>query len=129
MMICHHSSSLKHMLDRSHNGRHLTHQRFFECLTILASLSLSCTRTMGVLLYAIATLLDVLNDTNALSTNNMIHHGGYDESDKEGESSFNPILSTLQVEDPTLLIPCLDIIKSLQLTSNQIAELTRARLG
>ena len=91
---------------------------FFECLTILASLSLSCTRTMGVLLYAIATLLDVLNDTNALSTNNMIHHGGHDESDEEGESSFNPILSTLQVEDPTLLIPCLDIIGSLSLTSN-----------
>lgn len=97
---------------------------FVECLAVLASTSSSCERTRGILLDAISALPDVLNDTDALVA---ICDGG-DEGDEGGS---NPVLSTLQmlrVEDPTLLIPCLDAVGSLPLTEEQVADATRDAL-
>ena len=82
---------------------------FSECLTVLASSSASCPKTKGVLLDAISTLPDVLND----------YQGGY------------AILATLQmlrVEDPTLLVPCLDAIDSLPLSEREVEIVMRDAL-
>lgn len=96
---------------------------FVECLTVLASSSSSCERTRQILLDAIATLPDILNDYNAL----VISH----EDDANGEEEQSSILATLQhlrVEDPTLLIPCLDAVGSLPLTDSQFEDVTRDAL-
>ncbi len=94
---------------------------FVECLTILASLSSSCAKTRDILLDAIATLPDVLNDSS----------GFYCGSGSDEIESSNPILSALQllrVEDPTLLIPVLDAIGSLPLTEDQMHHVMRDAL-
>ena len=112
---------------------------FVECLTILASSSSSCAKTKNVLLDAIATLPDVLNDSIGFYCDS---YGGSGDDDarmdnNEGDGSesssinSNPILSTLQllrVEDPTLLVPCLDAIGSLPLTENQMDQVMRDAL-
>ena len=84
---------------------------FVECLTVLASSSSSCEKTRQILLDAVATLPDILN-TN-------------------GEEEQSSILSTLQhlrMEDPSLLIPCLDAVGSLALTEIQLEDATRDAL-
>ena len=84
---------------------------FVECLTVLASSSSSCEKTRQILLDAVATLPDILN-TN-------------------GEEEQSSILSTLQqlrMEDPSLLIPCLDAVGSLALTELQLEDATRDAL-
>jgi len=119
----------------------LTHA-YVECLTILASGDGECETTRGVLLDAIGTLPDVLNDCGNCfgggasfgvaggGENNGDNDTDNDENeDEEGES--NPILSTLQslrITDPTLLIPCLDAIGSLPLTSEEIDHAVRDAL-
>jgi Fanconi anemia group D2 protein len=81
---------------------------FSECLTILASSSADCPKTKGILLDAIATLPDVLNDYNTF---------GGDDGD-----SVLATLQLLRVEDPTLLIPCLDAIDSLPLGEIEVEK-------
>eukprot|EP00970_Alexandrium_tamarense_P017532 scaffold9967_cov256-Alexandrium_tamarense.AAC.1 len=89
---------------------------FVECLTVLSSSSSTCGKTRGILLDAIATLPDVLNDygSSMTHTNDKNNNGDNEDGDGEGGSSQSgTVLATLQllrVEDPTLLIPCLDAI-------------------
>eukprot|EP00985_Skeletonema_marinoi_P011398 scaffold5417_cov136-Skeletonema_marinoi.AAC.4 len=98
---------------------------FVECLTVLASSSSSCEKTRQILLDAISTLPDILNDYNALVVSNN------DDDDGNGEDGQTSILATLQhlrVEDPSLLIPCLDAVGSLPLTDSQFEDVTRDAL-
>ena len=78
---------------------------FSECLTVLSSNSAECRKTRAILIDAIATLPDLLNDTL----------GGGD-----GIDEVLAILSMLRKEDPTLLVPCLDAIDSMPLNSNEV---------
>eukprot|EP00984_Skeletonema_dohrnii_P018378 scaffold8562_cov102-Skeletonema_dohrnii-CCMP3373.AAC.5 len=99
---------------------------FVECLTVLASSSSSCEKTRQILLDAISTLPDILNDYNALVVSN-----NDDDDDGNGEDGQSSILATLQhlrVEDPSLLIPCLDAVGSLPLTDSQFEDVTRDAL-
>jgi hypothetical protein len=99
---------------------------FVECLTVLASSSSSCDKTRQILLDAISTLPDILNDYNALVISDNDEDGGND-----GEEEQSSILATLQhlrVEDPSLLIPCLDAVGSLPLTDSQFEDVTRDAL-
>lgn len=103
---------------------------FVECLTVLASSSSSCTKTRQILLHAISTLPDILNDCNALAISNRkngdCNHDGSKSEDQQ--SSILATLHHLRVEDPTLLIPCLDAIGSLPLTYSQFQNVTRDAL-
>jgi len=119
---------LDHIVDYS-----LLTNSFVECLTILASSSSSCVKTRDVLLDAIATLPDVLNDSNGFyyGGGGDIGNGGDASGDGSESSSSNPILSTLQLlrlEDPTLLVPCLDAIGSLPLTEDEMNHVMRDAL-
>lgn len=99
---------------------------FVECLTVLASSSSSCERTRQILLDAISTLPDILNDYSALVISN-----NNDDDAANGEEEQSSILATLQhlrVEDPSLLIPCLDAVGSLPLTDSQFEDVTRDAL-
>lgn len=84
---------------------------FVECLTVLASSSSSCEKTRQILLDAVATLPDILN-TNG----------------EEEQSSILYTLQQLRMEDPSLLIPCLDAVGSLALTELQLEDATRDAL-
>ena len=102
---------------------------FVECLTVLASSSSSCERTRQILLDAISTLPDILNDYNALVISN--NDNDDDDDGGNGEEEQSSILATLQqirVEDPSLLIPCLDAVGSLPLTDSQFEDVTRDAL-
>ena len=95
---------------------------FAETLTFLASSSSSCQKTRQILLDAISTLPDILNDYNSLVVTN---------NDNGGEEEQANIVSTLQnirVEDPSLLIPCLDAVGSLPLNESQFEDVTRDAL-
>ncbi|KAL3790149.1 hypothetical protein HJC23_009586 [Cyclotella cryptica] len=82
---------------------------FSECLTVLASSSASCPKTKGVLLDAISTLPDVLNSS-------------------QGGHTVLATLQMLRVEDPTLLVPCLDAIDSLPLSEKEVEIVVRDAL-
>ncbi|KAL7541555.1 hypothetical protein ACHAXR_011033 [Thalassiosira sp. AJA248-18] len=117
---------------------------YVECLTILASTSSSCQKTRGILLDAISALPDVLNDATGGGGSWMMGGDGgggseyndasienENDDDGDGELSSNPVLATLQhlrIEDPTLLIPCLDALGSLPLTDGQMESVTRDAL-
>lgn len=102
---------------------------FVECLTVLSSSSSTCGKTRGILLDAIATLPDVLNDYGSSMSHTNDKNNNEDDGDGEGGSSQSgTVLATLQllrVEDPTLLIPCLDAIGSLPLSEQQLEDVTR----
>ena len=96
-----------------HNLRWLDHimdsssliTSFSECLTVLSANSAECPKTRAILIDAIATLPDLLNDSL----------GGGD-----GIDEVLAILSMLRREDPTLLVPCLDAIDSMPLSANEV---------
>lgn len=99
---------------------------FVECLTVLASSSSSCERTRQILLDAISTLPDILNDYSALVISNYDNDG--EANGEEEQSSILATLQHLRVEDPSLLIPCLDAVGSLPLTDSQFEDVTRDAL-
>ena len=107
---------------------------FCEMLTVLSSSSSSCSKTRGILLDGIGCLPDVLNDCTSLVGGGYGSNAGDDEIDNDGtndDEDENPILSTLQllrIEDPTLLIPCLDAVGSLPLTEEQLMKVTQDAL-
>jgi Fanconi anemia group D2 protein len=122
---------------------------YVECLTVLSSSSGTCDVTRGILLDALTALPDVLGDSMSHNRHVRIRVKGdgddvdeYEEDDggnkdgndnggEVGGTDDDPILSTLQylrAQDPSLLVPCLDAIGSLPLSSERLVSATRDAL-
>lgn len=83
---------------------------FGECLSVLATTSNECSKTRAMLLDAIATLPDLLNDCNTFGM------GG-------SSNEVQDILASLQdlrSQDESLLVPCLDAIDSMPLSPSDM---------